>query len=44
MVIFPVPYADGFEADNFINVLGQSILFHNYDFDHLFFYVLEIGK
>ena len=27
--VFPVPSGDGFEAENLINFLGQSILFHN---------------
>ena len=27
--VLPVPYGDGFEAEKFINFLGQSILFHN---------------
>ena len=27
--VLPVPSGDGFEAENSINFLGQSILFHN---------------
>jgi hypothetical protein len=27
--VLPVPSGDGFEAENYINFLGQSILFHN---------------
>ena len=27
--VLPVPSGDGFEAENSINLLGQSILFHN---------------
>jgi hypothetical protein len=44
--VLPVPYGDGFEAENSNKFLGQSILFHNlrYDFDNFFLYVLEIGK
>ena len=28
-VVLPIPSGDGFEAENSINFLGQSILFHS---------------